>query len=49
MNDLWRHFSLGALILDRVTPVITALFGAFHLNEHAANVGRAHITRISED
>jgi len=39
----------GVLILDRVTPVITALFGGFRLDESYPGNGRAYIARISED
>ncbi|WP_313024527.1 hypothetical protein [Pseudomonas lopnurensis] len=38
----------GVLMLDRVTPVITALFGAFNLDETYPGDGRAYIARISE-
>lgn len=38
----------GVLILDRVTPVITALFGAFKLNETYPGDGEVYIARISE-
>ncbi|MGP3790499.1 hypothetical protein [Pseudomonas sp. B392_1p] len=38
----------GVLMLDRVTPVITALFGAFALDETYPGDGRAYIARISE-
>lgn len=39
----------GVLILDRVTPVITALFRGFNLDENYPGDGRAYIARISED
>ena len=39
----------GVLILDRVTPVITALFRDFNLDEKYPGNGRAYIARISED
>lgn len=39
----------GVLILDRVTPVITALFRGFNLDENYPGDGRAYIVRISED
>ncbi len=38
----------GVLILDRVTPVITALFRGFNLDEDYPGNGRAYIARISE-
>lgn len=38
----------GVLILDRVTPVITALFGTFQLDEAYPGNGEAYISRISE-
>lgn len=38
----------GVLILDKVTPVITALFGAFNLDESYPGNGTAYIARISE-
>jgi hypothetical protein len=38
----------GVLVLDRVTPVITALFGAFNLDETYPGDGKAYIARISE-
>jgi hypothetical protein len=37
----------GVLILDRVTPVITALFGAFNLDASYPGDGQAYIARIS--
>jgi hypothetical protein len=37
----------GVLILDRVTPVITALFGAFHLDASYPGQGQASIARTS--
>jgi hypothetical protein len=42
------HDATGVLILDRVTPVITALFGAFNLDETYPGNGQAYIARISE-
>lgn len=39
----------GVLILDRVTPVITALFGGFKLDENYPGNGQAYVARISED
>lgn len=38
----------GVLMLDRVTPVITALFGGFNLDESYPGNGQAYIARISE-
>lgn len=38
----------GVLMLNRITPVITALFGAFELDETYPGDGRAYIARISE-
>jgi hypothetical protein len=38
----------GVLMLDRVTPVIKALFGAFNLDETYPGNGQAYIARISE-
>lgn len=37
----------GVLILDRVTPVITALFGAFNLDGSYPGNGKAYIARLS--
>ncbi len=42
------HDATGVLVLDRVTPVITALFGAFNLDESYPGNGEAYIARISE-
>lgn len=39
----------GVLNLDRVTPVITALFGSFKLDASYPGNGRAYIARISEE
>ncbi|WP_338807024.1 hypothetical protein V8U11_08160 [Pseudomonas chlororaphis] len=39
----------GVLILDRVTPVITALFGGFMLDANYPGNGQAYIARIAED
>lgn len=36
----------GVLILDKVTPVITALFGGFNLDPNFPGDGRAYIARI---
>lgn len=38
----------GVLVLDRVTPVIKALFGAFELDENYPGNGQAYIANISE-
>ncbi|GHU04838.1 hypothetical protein FACS1894158_05990 [Betaproteobacteria bacterium] len=38
----------GVLVLSQVTPVIKALFGAFHLDETYPGDGQAYIARISE-
>ena len=38
----------GVLMLDKVTPVITALFGAFDLDETYPGNGAVYIARISE-
>lgn len=38
----------GVLVLDQVTPVIKALFGAFRLDESYPGQGTAYIARISE-
>jgi len=38
----------GVLMLERVTPVITALFGGFNLDESYPGNGQAYIARISE-
>lgn len=38
----------GVLVLDRVTPVISALFGAFLLDPDWPGNGQAYIARISE-
>ncbi|MCL1961350.1 MAG: hypothetical protein FWG56_06190 [Desulfovibrionaceae bacterium] len=37
----------GVLILERVTPVITALFGVFNLDESYPGNGQAYIARVS--
>lgn len=39
----------GVLLLDRVTPVITALFDGFNLDEAYPGHGEAYVARISED
>ncbi|RMX06808.1 hypothetical protein D8I35_09945 [Corticibacter populi] len=38
----------GVLVLDRVTPVIRALFGGFNLDETYPGDGKVYIARISE-
>lgn len=38
----------GVLVLDRVTPVIKALFGAFGLDENYPGNGQAYIAQIAE-
>ena len=38
----------GVLVLDRVTPVIQALFGAFALDESHPGNGQAYIAQIAE-
>ena len=38
----------GVLVLERVTPVIKALFGEFHLDETYPGNGQAYIARTSE-
>jgi hypothetical protein len=38
----------GVLILDRVTPVITALFGPFGLDASYPGNGQAYVARLSE-
>jgi hypothetical protein len=38
----------GVLVLDRVTPVISALFGRFRLDPTYPGDGKAYIVRISE-
>ncbi len=38
----------GVLVLDRVTPVISALFGRFRLEGSHPGNGRAYIARLSE-
>ncbi|AOY95898.1 hypothetical protein NK553_18880 [Pseudomonas sp. ZM23] len=38
----------GVLVLDRVTPVIKALFGAFALDESYPGDGHAYIAKIAE-
>ncbi|UJB64348.1 hypothetical protein YS110_06095 [Acidovorax sp. YS12] len=38
----------GVLVLDRVTPVITALFGRYRLDPAHPGDGQAYIARISE-
>lgn len=44
-----NHYdATGILILDRVTPVITALFNEFKLDASQPGYGAAYIARISE-
>lgn len=38
----------GVILLDRVTPVITALFGAFNLDGAYPGKGQAYVARMSE-
>ena len=38
----------GVLVLDRITPVITALFGGFNLDETYPGDGETYIARTSE-
>ena len=38
----------GVLMLDRVTPVISALFGSFHLDGSYPCNGKAYIARLAE-
>ena len=38
----------GVLVLDRITPVITALFGGFNLDATYPGDGETYIARISE-
>ena len=38
----------GVLLLDRVTPIIVALFGGYHLDESHPGDGAAYIARRSE-
>nr|WP_228384562.1 hypothetical protein [Rhodocyclus gracilis] len=38
----------GVLVLDKVTPVIKALFGEFELDENDPGNGQAYIANISE-
>lgn len=42
------HDATGVLMLDRVTPVISALFGAFHLDGRYPGNGKAYIARLAE-
>lgn len=42
------YHATGVLMLDRVTPVITALFGGFNLDGSYPGGGQAYIARISE-
>lgn len=44
----YSYDATGILILDRVTPVITALFTEFKLDESQPGDGAAYIARISE-
>ena len=41
--------STGVLVLDKVTPVITALFGDFKLDADYPGNGEAYIAKFSED
>src|SRR3989344_1816424 len=43
-----NYDATGVLILDRVTPVITALFRAFRLDAIYPGNGQAYIARTSE-
>jgi len=45
-NDYYD--ATGVLMLERVTPVITALFGGFDLDESYPGDGQAYIARLSE-
>jgi hypothetical protein len=47
MDEHYYYDATGVLILDRVTPVITALFGAFHLDASYPGHGLASIARTS--
>jgi len=42
------HDATGVLMLDRVTPVISALFGAFRLDASYPGNGKAYIARLAE-
>lgn len=42
------HDATGVLVLDRVTPVISALFGAFRLDASYPGNGKAYIARLAE-
>ena len=42
------QYATGVLMLDRVTPVISALFGAFHLNGSYPGNWKAYIARLAE-
>lgn len=42
------YAATGVLVLDRVTPVITALFGAFNLDASHPGDGRAYIAHSSD-
>lgn len=39
----------GVLVLDKVTPVITALFGGFNLDASYPGDGEVYVAKISED
>jgi hypothetical protein len=39
----------GVLVLDKVTPVIAALFGGYRLDESYPGKGEVYIARISEE
>jgi hypothetical protein len=43
-----NYGATSVLILDRVTPVITALFGAYNLDASYPGNGQAYSARISE-
>lgn len=43
-----HHRATGALVLDKVTPVITALFGAFNLDADLPGKGQAYFAQRSE-
>jgi len=42
------HDATGVLILDKVTPIIQALFGGMNLDDNHPGSGEAYIARISE-
>ena len=39
----------GVLVLDKITPVIDALFGGFRLDESDPGEGEVYIARIAEE